>query len=119
MVREPVKDRIARKLRELREASGLTQDQVARKIGISQASVARYETGASEPTVDMLDLLAQIYRVDLFDIISSPQEVETIRSYLAALRSLPEDRRQEVLQYIQERVRLYGKQRSDPEGSRL
>ncbi len=50
-------------LRELRIASGLTQREVAEKLGISQPSYIRYEIGTAEPTLENLGKLA-----DLFDV---------------------------------------------------
>jgi transcriptional regulator with XRE-family HTH domain len=43
-------------LRELRRQSNLTQDQMARAMGVKQAFVSKYETG--ERRLDFLDLIA-------------------------------------------------------------
>ncbi len=51
------------KLKEMRKMYGLTQRQVAEKLGISQPSYIRYENGTSEPTLENLVKLA-----DLFDV---------------------------------------------------
>lgn len=50
-------------LKELRKLYGYTQRQVAEKLGISQPSYIRYENGSSEPTLENLVKLA-----DLFDV---------------------------------------------------
>ena len=50
-------------LYELRKQSTLTQQQVAKKLGITQPSYIRYEIGNSEPTLENLVKLA-----DLFDV---------------------------------------------------
>jgi len=41
--------RLARRLRELRLASSLTQEDLARKLNVSSSSVARWERGATIP----------------------------------------------------------------------
>ncbi len=51
------------KLKEMRKIYSLTQRQVAEKLGISQPSYIRYENGTSEPTLENLVKLA-----DLFDV---------------------------------------------------
>ena len=51
------------RLKETRLTSGLTQRQAAAALGISQPSYIRYENGTSEPTLDNLSKLA-----DLFDV---------------------------------------------------
>ena len=51
------------KLKEMRMLCGMTQRQVADALGISQPSYIRYENGSSEPTLENLARLA-----DLFDV---------------------------------------------------
>lgn len=51
------------KLKETRTLCGLTQRQVAEALGISQPSYIRYENGSSEPTLENLAKIA-----DLFDV---------------------------------------------------
>lgn len=48
---------------ELRKLNGLTQRDVALKLGISQPSYIRYENGKSEPTLSNLVKLADIFDV--------------------------------------------------------
>ncbi len=51
------------RLKELRKSYGYTQRQVAERLCISQPSYIRYENGSSEPTLENLAALA-----DLFDV---------------------------------------------------
>ena len=51
------------KLRDLRESNKLTQREIAAKLGIKQPSYIRYENGKSEPTLECLVKIA-----DLFDV---------------------------------------------------
>lgn len=39
----------ARLIREARKRAGLTQDELARRLGTTQSAVARWEAGATEP----------------------------------------------------------------------
>ncbi len=64
-----------------RLAAGLTQRQLAEKMGTSQAAIARLESGTRLPTIDTLYRLAQILGVD-FTI--TPQEPLTVRPHKAA-----------------------------------
>lgn len=43
----------------LRTRAGLTQTELARRLGTTQSSVARIESGGSLPTLDMLARLAR------------------------------------------------------------
>jgi ribosome-binding protein aMBF1 (putative translation factor) len=42
-----------------RTAAGLTQTELARKMGTTQSAIAAIESGARTPTVDLLDRLAR------------------------------------------------------------
>ena len=50
--------------RQLRIAAGLTQDELAKKTGISRSTIGMYETGKREPSYDVLDQLADFFNVD-------------------------------------------------------
>lgn len=54
---------IGSKLKELRTAAGLTQEQVARKIETGRVNYTRYENNSSRPDYETLIALA-----DLFDV---------------------------------------------------
>lgn len=64
-----------------RISAGLTQKQLAERMGTSQAAVARLESGTRLPSVDTLYRLAVILGVD-FTI--TPQEPLTVRPHKAA-----------------------------------
>ena len=46
------------RLRQLREAAGLTQEQLGEKAGMPYQSIAKYERGAVEPTWPNVKILA-------------------------------------------------------------
>lgn len=50
-------------LRELRERRNLLQKQVADEIGVDRTTYAKYESGASEPSFEILKKLARFYEV--------------------------------------------------------
>lgn len=62
LVRE-ARDRrqLAHRIRELREAKGLSQAEVAEQIGTKQPSIARIERGESLPKIEMLQRLARVF----------------------------------------------------------
>lgn len=53
------------RLIEMRKSLGMTQRQVAEKLGITQPSYIRYEIGNSEPTLENLAKLADIFDVSV------------------------------------------------------
>ena len=51
------------RLKELRESKGLKQKEVAKIIGYSEISYARYEKGEREPDISTLCKLAEYFNV--------------------------------------------------------
>lgn len=49
---------LAEQVRQLREAKGLSQAELARRIGSTQPSVARLEAGGVAPTIETLERIA-------------------------------------------------------------
>ena len=52
-------------LRDLRIRRGLTQEEVAKALGISREQVSRFETGNRRPSWNALVPLSRLYRVSL------------------------------------------------------
>ncbi len=49
---------LARRIRTLREARGLTQADLAARIGTTQSAIARLESGRTTPTLEILQKIA-------------------------------------------------------------
>lgn len=62
------------KLRMVRVESGLSQDEVAKNLGISRDTLSKYETGELEPNVDTLVKLANMYHVSLDYLVGKTNE---------------------------------------------
>ena len=57
------------RLAEVRQAHGMTQEQLAAVSGVHRVTIARIETGASSPNVDTLKQLADALGVLVDDLI--------------------------------------------------
>lgn len=51
--------------RKIREQSGLTQQQMADKLGVSRSAIGMYENGEREPNFETLELIADTFNVDM------------------------------------------------------
>ena len=60
---------IGKKLRELRNQSGLSQTQMASKLGISYQQVQKYEKGANCPNITRLFQIADVFEVNPIKLI--------------------------------------------------
>jgi len=63
-------------LKELREASGLTQLEVAYKLGVTPQTVYMWETGRREPLARIFVDMARLYGVSPFDIALPKPDVQ-------------------------------------------
>ena len=54
---------LSERMKNLRKANNLKQEEVATKLGISLRSYCRYEYGEREPAASLLIRLAKLYRV--------------------------------------------------------
>lgn len=48
-------------LKAARVNAGLTQKQASKKLGISQTTLQSYESGATSPTMNMVNLMSELY----------------------------------------------------------
>lgn len=56
-------------LKELRNENGMTQEQLGEKIGVSNKTISRWETGNYMPPVDCLKMLSEIYHISINEIL--------------------------------------------------
>ena len=59
-----------------RESAGWTQARLARKLGISRATVAMWETGKSRPRYDMLPKIARLLGCTIDELYADEPEKE-------------------------------------------
>ena len=54
----------------LRKANGLSQDELAEKIGVTRQTLSKYETGESLPDIERCKQLADIFGVSMDDLVN-------------------------------------------------
>ena len=108
----------------LRLQSGLTQQELADKVGIGKMTVSQYERGVRRPDIDTLELIADFFNVstdyllgtsdvtlrfvdsdDLAILSSSAPE----RSIIEIAKDLDDSGLDRLLQYAEELKKLYAK----------
>lgn len=60
-----LRKKFSERLRLLRTTSGLSQRELAQKIGVSKSSINMYERGEREPGFETLESVADLFRVDI------------------------------------------------------
>lgn len=56
---------------DLRRKQGLTQQQLANELGVTQSTVAMWETGKAMPRMQLVSILAKKLNVDTNTIVES------------------------------------------------
>jgi len=69
---DTVAGRLGGNIRQLREARGLTQEQMAQVSGVPRATWANLESGAANPTLNVLYRVAKALQVPLEELIAVP-----------------------------------------------
>jgi len=64
-----------KKLSELRKQKGLSQDELAIDLNISQSSVSNYESGATKPDTYILQKIAEYFNVPISYFFSDERNV--------------------------------------------
>jgi transcriptional regulator with XRE-family HTH domain len=71
----PIALHLSRNLRTLREARGLTQQQMAKLSGVPRPTWANLESGAANPTLSVLARVADALQVRLEELIEPPKSL--------------------------------------------
>ncbi len=67
---------IARVLTRMRREKGVTQDELAAHVGVSKASVSKWETGQSYPDIALLPLLASYFGITIDELMCYEPQME-------------------------------------------
>lgn len=62
-------EKTGKKIKEMREKSGMTIRQVQDACGISAAAVCKWQNGQAVPSIDNLLILSEIWNVKMDDLI--------------------------------------------------
>lgn len=84
--------RLGRNLRQLREARGLTQEQVANLASLPRSTWASLESGAANPTLGVLNRVAHVLQVSIEELVAAPRA----EGKLYARETLPREVRSSV-----------------------
>lgn len=57
------------KIKELRKEAGLTQAELASKIGVNTVTLSRYETGNRNPKLDKLIKISKVFDIKLEELL--------------------------------------------------
>jgi transcriptional regulator with XRE-family HTH domain len=76
---------IAKKLKKIREAKGMTAKQVISAVDMGAAMYSRIENGKTEPSLSTLEKIAKALGVSLADFFTDDNKLDDINSFDASL----------------------------------
>lgn len=71
------------RLKNAREASGLSRDAMANRVGVKLDTVEKWESGKVEPRANRLQTLASLLNVPLLWLLAGSQQVPVSRAAIA------------------------------------
>ena len=66
-------------IRRVRKAAHVTQEELAKRIGVNRALISKYETGIIEPSVSQLQKIASALGVPMMELLDLEEGAERIK----------------------------------------
>lgn len=82
-------------LRRLRKRDGLSQEELGAKLGLAKSTISMYENGTREPSLEILEAIADIFNVDMNTLTESKVSASIdseVQEYLEELKNRSEMR---------------------------
>lgn len=108
------------RLKDLRKQAGLTQVDVAERLGVSQPAYASWERGIKKPTQENLVKIAQVLNVSVDYLVGNSEErideLDNIE-FLFRMNSkgLTDEEKKvfkkELIEFMEERKKIFGKEK--------
>lgn len=77
---------LADKIRSLRKAKGFSQEQMARKLHITQGAISQWENGITVPAADQLVTLAEVFEITVDELLGRDPGTKKEAPSVAGLR---------------------------------
>ena len=99
--------KIGRFLKELRNEKGITQEQFAEQLGVSNRTVSRWETGSNMPDISLLVEIAEYMDVSIPEIINGERKSENMNSEVKEVATAVADYAEEEKTTLLKKVRCF------------
>ena len=69
-------EKFGERLIAFRNKKGLSQDELSQKLGVSRQSISNWENGTSQPSIEFVKKLSEIYEVTVDDLLNCDKSIE-------------------------------------------
>ncbi len=87
----PVAQFVGEQIKDLRKKVGLTQDELAVKVGVPSNTVSRWEKAVYKPKLHDLEKLADIFGVSVSAFFPAPETTEPVAALMRKVKDLPQE----------------------------
>lgn len=81
----------------MREARGMSQEELAAAVGMKKAAISKYERGRAHPTIDRLRQMAKVLECRVTDLIDDEHEDPKADKMLQLFHDLPPDQQDAMI----------------------
>jgi len=89
---------VGKRIKIVRQRSGLTQDQLAEQVGLSPKYISGIERGVENPTMDILIRLAKMLGVEPYDLFLFGESEESEKALRKGIKKMIREADREKLQ---------------------
>jgi transcriptional regulator with XRE-family HTH domain len=93
-----IKRAVGKRIKIVRQRSGLTQDQLAEQVGLSSKYISGIERGVENPTMDILLRVAKILGVEPYDLFLFGESEESEKALRKGIEKMVREADREKLQ---------------------
>ena len=68
----------AENLKMLRKQAGMSQEQLAEKLGVSRQAVTKWETGAGIPDIENIMAISALFDISIDDLLSNERDSKKV-----------------------------------------
>ena len=72
----------AKKLKSIRKQAGMSQEQLAEKLGVSRQAVTKWETDAGIPDIENIMAISTLFDISIDELLSNERETQKTTEYL-------------------------------------
>ncbi|EID0062871.1 helix-turn-helix transcriptional regulator [Vibrio parahaemolyticus] len=93
---------IGEHIKALRESQKMTQEDVAKAIGIAKSTYIKYEKGTQSPQLETVEELAKLYGVSMIELITSekPPIEDQLSWKMGLINELSEEEKKSIMLII-------------------
>ena len=86
-----VSERFAKRLKDIREAAGLTQDQLAKELKVSRGAISYYEKAERTPDIEFLDRVSYYFGLPLDFLLGDTDNFKEEYRYMSEIYGLSDE----------------------------